>query len=53
MDNDQQAAILALIVTALKAARAIREGRGSVGDAAAALESDAIAALESLPSVTE
>jgi hypothetical protein len=63
MDNDQQAAILALIVTALKTVRAAREeslldlneanlARGVV-HLLHALEQDAIIALENLPGVTQ
>ena len=54
MDNDQQAAILALIVTALKIVREARR-LGQTVEAhtlLGALEQDAINALEALPEVT-
>lgn len=57
MDNEQQAAILALIITALKTAKVARE----IGMAEQepfkhllrSLENDAIEALEALPEVTQ
>lgn len=54
MDNDQQAAILALIVTALKIVREARRLGQDVQPHTliGALEEDAINALESLPEVT-
>lgn len=54
MDNDQQAAILALIVTALKIVReARRVGDGvAPGTLIGALESDAINALEAVREVS-
>ena len=51
MDNDQQAAVLALIVTALKLARLARD-EGAFSPMLRALEQDAIVALENLPEVT-
>lgn len=51
MDNEQQAAILALIVTALKVVRQARQ-QGAETPLVTALESEAINALESLPEVS-